>query len=51
MNKTEDELINALFAAAAVGIIIGINATLSGAEGGCQAECGSAAAMGCSSCS
>lgn len=26
-------------------MIIGMNATLSGAEGGCQAECGSAAAM------
>ena len=29
----------------AVGMIIGRNATLSGAEGGCQAECGSASAM------
>lgn len=46
LNKTEDELVDALFAAAAVGTIIGMNATLSGAEGGCQAECGSAAAMG-----
>ena len=27
-------------------MIIGMNATLSGAEGGCQAECGSASAMG-----
>ena len=35
-----------LFAAAAVGTIIAMNATVSGAEGGCQAECGSAAAMG-----
>lgn len=42
----EDELINGLLAAASVGIIIGLNATLSGAEGGCQAECGSASAMG-----
>ena len=46
LNKTEDELINALFTASGVGIIIAKNATLSGAEGGCQAECGSAAAMG-----
>ncbi len=46
LNKTEDELVNALFTAAGVGIIIAKNATLSGAEGGCQAECGSAAAMG-----
>ena len=46
LNKTEDELINALFTASGVGILIAENATLSGAEGGCQAECGSAAAMG-----
>ena len=44
--KTDEELIDALFASAAVGMIIGMNATLSGAEGGCQAECGSAAAIG-----
>lgn len=42
----EEGLIKGLFAAAAVGIVIGLNATLSGAEGGCQAECGSASAMG-----
>ena len=46
LNKTEDELINALFTASGVGIIIAKNATMSGAEGGCQAECGSASAMG-----
>ncbi len=46
LNKTEGELVQALFAASAVGMIIAYNATLSGAEGGCQAECGSAAAMG-----
>jgi len=45
LHKTEDELVNALFTAAGVGIIIARNATLAGAEGGCQAECGSAAAM------
>lgn len=45
LNKAEDDLINALFTAAGVGIIIAKNATLAGAEGGCQAECGSAAAM------
>lgn len=45
LNKTEDELIHALFTAAGIGIIIAKNATLAGAEGGCQAECGSAAAM------
>lgn len=46
LDKTEDELVMGLFAAAAVGTIIAMNATVSGAEGGCQAECGSAAAMG-----
>lgn len=37
--------INGLFTASAVGMLIGSRATLAGAEGGCQAECGSAAAM------
>ena len=45
LGKTDDELVMALFASAAVGMIIGRNATFAGAEGGCQAECGSAAAM------
>ncbi|AYE34860.1 L-serine ammonia-lyase, iron-sulfur-dependent, subunit alpha [Clostridium septicum] len=45
LGKNDKELIEALFAASAVGMIIGMNATLAGAEGGCQAECGSAAAM------
>lgn len=45
LNKKEDELIEGLFAASAIGMIIGKNATFAGAEGGCQAECGSAAAM------
>lgn len=35
----------ALLVGAAIGKIIASQATLSGAEGGCQAECGSAAAM------
>lgn len=38
-------LIDALFTAGAVGTVIARAATLAGAEGGCQAECGSAAAM------
>ncbi len=46
LNKNEEEMINALFTASGVGIIIAKHATLAGAEGGCQAECGSAAAMG-----
>lgn len=43
---SEEQVINALFASSAVGMIIAMNATLAGAEGGCQAECGSASAMG-----
>lgn len=46
LNLDEEGMLKGLFAAAAVGTIIGLNATLSGAEGGCQAECGSASAMG-----
>jgi L-serine dehydratase len=38
-------ILNALITASGVGKIISKNATVSGAEGGCQAECGSAAAM------
>ncbi|WP_300382290.1 L-serine ammonia-lyase, iron-sulfur-dependent, subunit alpha [Clostridium sp.] len=45
LHKNDEELIQGLFAAAAVGLIIGRNATFAGAEGGCQAECGSASAM------
>ena len=41
-----ERMIDGLFTASAVGILIGSRATLAGAEGGCQAECGSAAAMG-----
>lgn len=39
-------LINALFTASAVGIIVGSRATVSGAEGGCQAECGGGSGHG-----
>ncbi len=45
---SDDELVMALFAAAGVGRIIALQATISGAEGGCQAECGAAAAMAAS---
>ncbi|MCT4661328.1 MAG: L-serine ammonia-lyase, iron-sulfur-dependent, subunit alpha [Tissierellales bacterium] len=41
----EQKILSALFTAAGVGEIIARHATLSGAEGGCQAECGSASAM------
>lgn len=42
---TEEQMIKALLTAGAIGYIITRNATVSGAEGGCQAEIGSAAAM------
>ena len=45
LGLSEDEMVKGLFAATGVGIIIAKNATIAGAEGGCQAECGSAAAM------
>ncbi|MCR5809052.1 MAG: L-serine ammonia-lyase, iron-sulfur-dependent, subunit alpha [Clostridiales bacterium] len=42
---TDDQLVEALFCAGAVGMLFAKNATISGAEGGCQAETGVAAAM------
>lgn len=44
-NISERKAVDALFVAAAVGQTIATRASISGAEGGCQAECGSAAAM------
>lgn len=41
----EDELINALYVAAGIGKVIGENASIAGASGGCQAEIGTASAM------
>ncbi|MDF2499555.1 MAG: L-serine dehydratase, iron-sulfur-dependent, alpha subunit [Anaerosporomusa subterranea] len=41
----DDKLVRALFTAAGIGEVIAANATVSGAVGGCQAECGAAAAM------
>lgn len=41
----EETAVLALFTAGAVGMVIARNASIAGAEGGCQAECGSAAAM------
>ncbi len=43
--KISKILVRGFLTAAGIGQIIAKNATLSGAEGGCQAECGSAAAM------
>ena len=42
---TEEECVMSLFTASAVGMVIANNASLAGAQGGCQAECGSASAM------
>ena len=42
---SEENIVMALFTSAGIGMVIANRATLSGAEGGCQAECGSAAAM------
>ncbi|CEI72068.1 MULTISPECIES: L-serine ammonia-lyase, iron-sulfur-dependent, subunit alpha [Romboutsia] len=42
---TDEQMVDALFTASAIGAIITRNATVAGAEGGCQAETGAAAAM------
>lgn len=42
---TDAQLQQALLTASGVGAVIMKNATVAGAEGGCQAECGTAAAM------
>jgi L-serine dehydratase len=44
-NLEEKQLVMALFTASAIGMVIANKASISGAEGGCQAECGSASAM------
>jgi len=43
---SEEKLVQGLLTAGAIGLVIAKNASLSGAEGGCQAEVGSASAMG-----
>lgn len=45
LHLDEEAIITALFTAAGIGIVCSVNASISGAEGGCQAECGVAAAM------
>ncbi len=42
---SEDKMVEALFVAAGIGEVIATSASISGAEGGCQAEIGSASAM------
>lgn len=41
----DERIVQALFTAAGIGMIIAQNASISGAEGGCQAECGTASGM------
>lgn len=45
LTVSQDEKIDFLFTAAAFGFVVANNAMISGAEGGCQAEIGSASAM------
>ncbi len=40
-----DRMVEAMFVAAGIGVVISVSAFLSGAAGGCQAEIGSASAM------
>jgi len=42
---SDDEIIRALLCASGVGMVIALRSTVSGAEGGCQAECGTGASM------
>lgn len=44
-NIPRTKMVMSLFTAAAIGMVIAKRASISGAEGGCQAECGSAAGM------
>ncbi len=42
---SREQLVQALYVASGFGMVIAARASISGAEGGCQAEIGSAAAM------
>lgn len=44
-NIPDTKVVMGLFTAAGIGMVIARKASISGAEGGCQAECGSASAM------
>jgi len=44
-NIPSDKIVMSLFTAAGIGMVIAARASISGAEGGCMAECGSASAM------
>jgi len=45
LGKTEEDVLKALITASGLGAVVVENATVAGSEGGCQAECGVAAAM------
>ncbi|MFI3231167.1 MAG: L-serine ammonia-lyase, iron-sulfur-dependent, subunit alpha [bacterium] len=45
-NFSREDILNALITATTIGWIFTKNATVAGAEGGCQAECGVASSMG-----
>lgn len=45
LKLSDKEVVKGLFTASAIGMVIARIATVSGAQGGCQAECGSASAM------
>ncbi len=45
LNLADDQVVKALFAAGAIGFVVANNACVSGAQGGCQAEVGTASAM------
>lgn len=45
LGSSEDDMVRALLTATGIGAVIATRATISGAEGGCQAECGAAAAI------
>ena len=46
---TQHELLEALYVASGIGAVIAYRASISGAAGGCQAECGTAAGMAAAS--
>lgn len=45
LNLSDDKMVEAMYVAAGIGSVIADRASISGAEGGCQAEIGSASAM------
>jgi L-serine dehydratase len=50
LGRDDDAIVDALFVASGIGMIIARNATIAGAEGGCMAECGAAASMAAAAC-